>query len=521
MPDLAALPPSYVWLIPLLYAVGIGTALDAVMQARTPQGGTAWVFALIAFPLVTVPLYWIFGRTRFGDYTARMKEFEAETGDLLAEARTYAVGRTVVTPALSGLDDDSEGSVGTTTDARVGDLVLASDGPGDTHVTGRTPSDREEGDLIAFSTMATLPFTSGNEAHVLVDGEATFDALFAAIDRAERYILVQFYIVHDDRIGAAFAERLLAAAARGVRVCFLYDGIGSLKLPRAYGRRLEDAGIEVGSFTGPRSWVKKLRLNFRNHRKITVVDGREAFVGGLNLGDEYLGRDPKITPWRDTHLHVRGPSVQGLQLSFARDWFYATKKVVDAEWTPTPVAADEQALILTSGPADEIETCGLLFAHAIESAKRRLWLASPYFVPDGRVLGALQLAALRGVDVRVIMPEKSDSKLFKYVPYAFIDDVERVGVKVYLHGPGFMHQKVVLVDDTYGLVGTANFDNRSFRLNFEATAVVRDADFCAEVEAMLRADLANATLFTGADLASKPWLFRFAAQATHLLAPVL
>jgi len=521
MPDLAALPPALYWLIPLAYAAGIGTALDAVMRARTPQGGTAWVFALIAFPVVTLPLYWIFGRSRFDDYTERMKAFDEATGDLLAEARACAIGRTVVTPALSGLDADTEGSVGAATLARVGDLVPATAGPGPAESTGTVPTSREEGDDIAFSTMSTLPFTSGNEAHVLVDGDATFDALFAAVDRAERYVFVQFYTVRDDRIGRAFAERVEAAAARGVRVCFLYDGIGSLGLPRAFPRRLERAGVEVGVFTGPRSWLKKLRLNFRNHRKITVVDGREAFVGGLNLGDEYLGRDPTLSPWRDTHLHVRGPSVQGLQLSFVRDWYYATRRFADAEWTPTLAAADQHAMILASGPADEIETCGLLFAHAIESAERRLWIATPYFVPDGRVLGALQLAALRGVDVRLIVPAQSDSVLFKYVPYAFIDDVECVGVKVYLHRPGFMHQKVVLVDDTYGLVGTANFDNRSFRLNFEATAVVRDADFCAELDAMLRADLAQATPFTGADLAAKPWWFRFAAQATHLLAPVL
>ncbi len=521
MPDLAALSPALYWLVPLVYVAGIATALDAVMNARTPQGGTAWVFALIAFPVVTLPLYWIFGRSRFDDYTTRMKAFDDATGDLLAAARAHAVGRTVVTPALSGLDDDSEGSVGNTTEARIGELVPATSGPGPAEATGTTPESYEEGDHIAFSTMATLPFTEGNEAHVLVNGEATFEAIMAAIDRAERYVFVQFYTVRDDRIGQAFAERLEAAAARGVRVAFLYDGLGSFGLARAFPRRLEQAGIRVGVFTGPRSWTKKLRLNFRNHRKITVVDGREAFVGGHNLGDEYLGRDPKLSPWRDTHLHVRGPAVQGLQISFARDWYYATGDVIDAEWTPTLVPADQHAMILSSGPADEIETCGLLFAHAIEAAEKRLWIATPYFVPDGRVLGALQLAALRGVDVRLIMPEKSDSVFFKYVPYAFIDDVELVGVKVHLYKPGFMHQKVVLVDDCYGLVGTANFDNRSFRLNFEATAVVRDAGFCAELDAMLRADMEHTEPFTGADLAAQSWPFRFAAQATHLLSPVL
>jgi cardiolipin synthase len=350
---------------------------------------------------------------------------------------------------------------------------------------------------------------------------AIVEALFAALDRAERYILTQFYIVRDDAIGQAYAERLVAAARRGVRVCFLYDGIGSWRLSRHYRRRLAEAGVEVGSFTGPRSWMKKLRLNFRNHRKITIVDGREAFVGGLNVGDEYLGREEKFGAWRDTHLHLRGPAVQGLQISFVRDWYFATRRTVEAEWTPVPAEADQRALVLASGPADEVEICGLLYAHAIESAQRRVWIATPYIVPDGRVLGALQLAALRGVDVRVLMPRTSDSLLFKYVPYAFFDDVKPVGVKVHLYEPGFMHQKVALVDDEYGLVGTANFDNRSFRLNFEATVVVRERAFCREIEHMLEADFARATELTADVLDGKPWTFRFASQATHLLAPML
>lgn len=526
MPDLSSLVDALGWagrLVPLVYLAGLATAVDAVMNARTPQGGTAWVFALVAFPLVALPLYWIFGRYRYAEYEDALKRFEDAHGDLLAPARAHAVGRIVRTPALAGQDDDAEAKLGGLDGAAHGQIVPAVHAPADPpdDEAEEAPRDRDDGDQIAFSTMATLPFTGGNEAHVLVDGHATFEALFAALDRAEHYVLTQFYIVHDDEIGQAFAERLLACAARGVRVHFLYDGVGSWKLPRRYRRRLEEADVEVGSFTGPRSWLKKLRLNFRNHRKITVVDGREAFVGGLNVGDEYLGRDEKMGEWRDTHLHLRGPSVQGLQLSFVRDWYFATGRDLAAEWTPTPAAADQRALVLASGPADEVETCGLLYAHAIESAQKRVWIATPYFVPDGRVLGALQLAALRGVDVRVLMPRKSDSVLFKFVPYAFFDDVKPVGVKVHLYEPGFMHQKVALVDDEYGIVGTANFDNRSFRLNFEATVVVRDRAFCAEIEQMLEADFARATELTTEFLENKPWAFRFASQATHLLAPVL
>ena len=236
-----------------------------------------------------------------------------------------------------------------------------------------------------------------------------------------------------------------------------------------------------------------------------------------------MGRDASIGPWRDTHLQVRGPVVQGLQLSFARDWYYATREALPEllDWEPRGAEADQTALVLASGPADELETCGLLYTHTIESAEQRVWIASPYFVPDGRVLGALQLAALRGVDVRVLMPRKSDSLWFKWVPYAYLPEVEHAGVKVFLYEPGFMHQKVALVDDDFAAVGTANFDNRSFRLNFEATVVVHDEAFCGETARMLERDFSHATRITEQDLDDKSPAFRFAAQATRLFAPVL
>ena len=464
--------------VPLLYAVGVATAVDAVMHARTPQGSTAWVFALVAFPFAAVPLYWLVGRFSFGDYLDALRDFDGSTETRLCDR----LGEPPFVPV-----------------------------PGE---------GRAAGEERAFGALGTIPFACGNDVRLLIDGEATFEALFAAIDRAERYVLVQFYTVRDDAVGLEMQDHLLRAAARGVRVCLLYDAVGSMGLGRRYLRTLRRGGVEAAAFTGPRSWLRKLRLNFRNHRKITVVDGREAFVGGLNLGDEYLGRT--AGPWRDTHLAARGPVVQALQLSFARDWFYACRRVLpDVDWEPEAAPADVTALVLASGPSDAVETCGLLYAHAIESAEERLWIATPYFVPDGRILGALELAALRGVDVRVLMPRRSDSVLFTFVPYAFLDEITRVGVTVYLYEDGFMHQKVSLVDRDFATVGTANFDNRSFLLNFESTVVVRDAPFCDRVAAMLERDFARATPLTREDLAAKSFAFRFAANATRLLAPVL
>jgi cardiolipin synthase len=384
------------------------------------------------------------------------------------------------------------------------------------------PDPRTRGELLAFQELATVPMTYGNSAELLVNGTATFDAIFAAFDDAKEYILAQFYIVHDDKLGKRFRDRLIAAARRGVKVSLLFDDVGSHSLSRRYVRELTDGGVEVARFSGGRSWLGRFRLNFRNHRKIVVVDGAVGFVGGLNVGDEYLGLDKQLGGWRDTHLKVTGPAVMGLQASFVRDWFYSRKVVPPIRWQVTRSRqADQRALVLASGPEDTLERHGLLFTHAIDSAESRLWIVTPYFVPDGRVLGALQLAAFRGVDVRVLMPRKSDSFLFTVVPYAYLPDLTRAGVKVFLYEPCFMHQKVLLVDDDYGAVGTANFDNRSFRLNFEVTCMVNDAGFCRDVEQMLLADFANSTRLTEEDLNQRSYWFRLKTRATRLLSPVL
>ncbi len=465
--------------VPAFHVLGAASAFDAVMKARTSQGATAWAISLLTLPYVALPLYWVFGRFKFTDYVRSRREFVRKLDAQLDE----------------GLRDKA---------ARF-----------------FAPDDDERGERRAFRALATFPFTHSNGARLLVDGHATFEAIFAGIDGATEYVLAQFYIIHDDRIGAAFQARLVAAARRGVRVFLLYDDVGSSRLPRAYVAALEAAGVRVSSFSGRRSRLRRFRLNFRNHRKIVVVDGRAAFVGGLNVGDEYLGRDPEISPWRDTHVALDGPVVQGVQYSFLKDWYWATEEVLDVAWEPTPCADDRCALVLASGPADELETCGLLFAHAIASAERRVWIATPYFVPDGRVLGALQLAALRGVDVRILMPRKSDSFLFKYVPYAYLPDAEQAGVKVFLYEEGFMHQKVLLVDEDYAAVSTANLDNRSFRLNFEITVLFADGGFAREVAAMLERDLARSARLTEEDITEHPWAFRIAIQTTRLLAPVL
>src|SRR5438067_1549424 len=259
------------WVIAAIQLLGILSAIRAVMDARTPQGAIAWAIALIAFPYLALPLFWIFGKRKFEGYVIERRSALSEASPVAQKAFQALVDR--------------------------GLLV-------------RTEQSQE----LPFERLAKLPFTTGNDAELLIDGEATFASILDGIQRAREYVLVQFYILRDDTIGRALQERLFERVRAGVRVYLLYDEIGSHDLSRRCLARMRAGGIHVASFHTVGGRANRFQLNFRNHRKIVIVDGLAAWVGGLNVGDEYLGRDPKIGYWRDTHVKVEGPVVQAVQV---------------------------------------------------------------------------------------------------------------------------------------------------------------------------------------------------------------
>jgi len=266
----------------------------------------------------------------------------------------------------------------------------------------------------------------------------------------------------------------------------------------------------------------RFQINFRNHRKTVVIDGRLAFVGGHNVGDEYVDRHSRLRPWRDTHIRFEGPAVLAAQVAFLEDWHWATESVPKLSWKPTPAQTDDKTMfVLPSGPDDEYDTCGLFFTHAITSAKRRVWIASPYFVPDEGIITALQLAALRDVDVRVIIPGLADQWLVKRAAMAYVPQVTQAGVKMYEYDKGFMHQKVMLVDDAVSVIGTANLDNRSFRLNFEMTVVTVGESFAKEVEAMLQQDIADSKMIDPVEFQNRSLFFKLSSRIARLFSPIL
>lgn len=448
------------------------------MYVRTAQGAIAWAVSLVAFPYIAVPLYWVFGRNKFRGYIELRRSGDQEVNKVTQGVRQAIADHAVEPPP--GLE-------------------------------------RWYRPLVA---MSGFPMTGGNHIGLLINGHETFHSMLEAIEAARSYILVQFFIVHNDRVGNAFQAALLRKAGEGVSVYFLYDEVGSRKLSKRYIQVLREAGITVAAFDTTRGRGNRFQINFRNHRKLLVVDGREAFVGGLNLGDEYLMQTERYGSWRDTHVAVRGPAVQSLQLTFARDWYWATTTIPALSREVPGGQGNASLLVLASGPADELETCELFFVNAIELARERLWISSPYFVPDEAVVRSLQLAALRGVDVRLLLPARADHVLVHLSAYSYYDEMLAAGVRLFRYQPGFMHQKVVLVDNHMAAVGTANLDNRSFRLNFEITIVAPDAGFASKVAAMLETDFSNAREVRAQDYAGRPFWFKSAVRLARLMAPI-
>lgn len=466
-------------LVIAFYLLGIFSAVNAVTTARTAQGAVAWAVTLVTFPFVAVPAYWVFGASKFEGF---VQAYRANSGDI----------DSVVEETRDNL------------------------APYNVQLEQHIPA------FDALHKMTGYSLVGNNSADLLVNGEATFDSIVAGIGEAKDYVLVQFYTVHDDELGRRLQGALIERAQAGVRVFLIYDEIGSMGLPDKYVETLKAAGVEVSSFRPNQSNSNRFQVNFRNHRKIVIVDGANGWIGGHNVGDEYMGLDPRFTPWRDTHVKLSGPVVIQLQGVIASDWYWATRDLPELHWSvQTEDAGDIKAMIIPSAPTQQLETAGLMYVMALNMARERIWLTAPYFVPDEAVMKALELAALRGVDVRIIVPSDSDSRLVYYAAYHYISRLRNLGIKFYEYGPGFLHQKVALIDKQTSLVGTANFDNRSFRLNFEVTALIYDEEFATQMESMLSADFEHAKLLDVESLDDRGFWWQLRVSLARLAAPVL
>lgn len=374
-----------------------------------------------------------------------------------------------------------------------------------------------------LGSFSMLPITGCNETEVLTNAEATYASILDALEGAKHHIHLDYYTLRDDEIGCRFKEALLRKAKQGVEIRIIYDGIGSLELKSWFVKELEEAGVCVQCFLTPRIAFFDKRVNFRNHRKIVVVDGTAGFVGGINIGDEYLGKDPKLGFWRDTHIKLTGDSVYYLQLVFMRDWWFtARERLEKPEYLPEHgCIGEEQVQIVASGPDTSSDAILEGVFSAISAAKEKVYIATPYFIPDPSVLMSLRTAALSGVDVRIILPHGSDSKLVLYSSLSYVEDLLMAGVRIYRYRKGFIHAKVMIVDRLLASVGTANMDMRSFFSNFEINAHVYSAKAISRLEEDFMADLEDCYELTLHEFEKRPRMQKAAEVVAHMLSPLL
>lgn len=364
----------------------------------------------------------------------------------------------------------------------------------------------------------SLPITACNETTIYIEGQKAFEAMFESISIAKHHIHIEFYIIRDDVLGNEFQQLLIRKAQEGVKVRLLYDGIGCHRLGKTFLRRLQNAGVEIGCFAPPLSTFIDKRINYRNHRKIVVVDGEVGYIGGLNIGDEYLGNKPEIGYWRDTHFRIKGDAVLWIQYTFSTDWYLLKRQLLsDPVYYPVQESqGNEFVQIVKSGPDETI--LELIFTFIV-SAKKRIYMETPYFIPDPGVILALKTAAIRGVDVRVIIPAVPDSMLVYIASLSYVRELLRAGIRFYRYQKGFIHTKLIISDDV-ACSGSANMDMRSFTVQFEINAVFYDGKVVNRLIKEFNQDLSESEEFLVAEFEKQSKFQKLKEVFARLLSPL-
>ncbi|WP_335869961.1 cardiolipin synthase [Bacillus sp. 2205SS5-2] len=380
--------------------------------------------------------------------------------------------------------------------------------------------------LILAQRIGNSSISFHSSTKILTNGEETFNALLKYLNTATHHIHLEYYIVRHDQIGQEIKDILIEKARIGVKVRFLYDAVGSWQLSNQYISELKNAGVEMIPFGPVKLPFLNNKFNFRNHRKIIVIDGNIGFMGGLNIGDEYLGRDKSFGFWRDTHLMVEGEAVRTLQLIFLQDWYYMTN---DSFLTPgylTPRKESEGfqdggVQMIAGGPDNEFSVIKNIFFSMISSAKKSVWIASPYFIPDEDIFSALKIAALSGVDVRLLVPKRPDKRIVFHASRSYFPELLEAGARVFEYDKGFMHSKILIVDKELASIGTANMDMRSFHLNFEVNAFLYQTSSTNTLVKEYELDLLRSFELTIDEFSKRHYGYRILESTSRLLSPLL
>ncbi|MBU2906204.1 cardiolipin synthase [Arenibacter algicola] len=355
-----------------------------------------------------------------------------------------------------------------------------------------------------------FPPTDNNELKLLKDGKTTFESIFEALENAQYRIHLQYYIFEEGELTQRLLQLFERKIAEGVEVRMIYDGIGSFSLSKAYLKKLTIIGVEVYPFLPFKFGRFFSSLNYRNHRKIIVVDGKVAFTGGINVSDKYLKGDVELGNWHDMHLRLKGTSASHLDFVFAMDWYLVCQKTISVLPLDTDKGAIEKnegklVQIVSGGPDDDFPSLEQTYFTIINKAKNYLFITNPYVIPGQAIMEALQTAALGGVDIRLMVSENADNKIVSCSVRSYFEPLLKSGVKIYLFPDGFLHSKIIVSDDTIATIGTANLDDRSFEQNYEVNAIVYDAPFAQLLKEDFLKDAYSSRMLVYEDHIKRPW----------------
>lgn len=461
----------------VVYAATIFLILGIVLaENRNPVKSLAWITVLLLLPVVGIILYIFFGRN-----IRNTRMISRRNRRRLKRAERYR------NPDLSSL--------------------------------GLREQTQQQ--IRLARSLCDAQFFPGNDIRVFTSGQAKMAALEADLRAATQYINLQYYIFTDDNIGRRIADILMEKARQGVKVRVIYDHVGSFRTGNRFWRRMKKAGVECHPFFKVTLPVFGSRINWRNHRKLVIIDGKVGYVGGMNIADRYITGGKKFKTWRDAHLRVIGPAVRSLQYSFAVDWNFMGMPLIEDEVPETPETGEMGAQLVTSGPTSSWSNDELIYQRAIASAQKRIFIQTPYFLPTDGLLKALQTAALSRVDVRIILPQHSDSRMLDYASFSYIAECLRSGIKIYLYEDGMMHAKTMIVDDEVAAVGSTNFDFRSFEHNFEVNMFIFSRQFNERMTSIFMSDLRHSRRLLQSQWARRSFFHKATESVVRLLSPIL
>ena len=467
-------------ILTVLYFLTVLAVIVVVLsENRNPVKSMAWMLVLVLLPVVGLVIYLVFGRSLRGmRVISRSHLRELKRMNDFPEAVSME----------SSLSEDSR-------------------------------------QLVSLVNKLTEPHLfESNDITVFTQGQDKFEALLHDIEQAREYIHLQYFIIEDDETGRRLINLLERKSREGVRVRVLYDYVGSFYMRPRVLKQMRAAGVDVHPFLKLTFTQFFFRLNWRNHRKVVVIDGEIGYVGGMNIADRYVKGTAKELPWRDTHLRIRGEAVAALQYSFAIDWDFTTRELLNnppKHFDVPPAIPGHLVQMVSSGPTGRWNNISFVFLKAITLAKRCLYIQTPYFLPSDSLLKAMQSAALAGIDVRLMIPRKPDSVMLRLATGSYIKECMLSGVKVYYYESGMMHAKVLIIDDEFVTTGSTNFDFRSFEHNFEFNALVYSKEFNSKMKAVFEEDMAQCTRVSMGKWKQRPIMQKALESIVRLLSPIL